>query len=478
MDPVERLPNDISIAIFRHLSIHELAECMLVSRRWYYALDGWAVLWKNIDMGFHHVGVQKTNADGSEREETTVKMQLLQDQHLKVLARRAGPALARIALFFAPLLSDDGLQTLAVFGCTNIRHLEVRASNRISNAVLGALIPKIGAHLEVVALSTTDIADYAVQSLWLSSPRLRQLDLSHCRYITCDAFPVVGAAGIRFCHEAAADQQRRTLPGLQSLTLRCCPQIDDRSVRRITAAFGGTLQHIDVSLTRTTVLGLGALAMGQRAKTELRDVGMRDIDFGMAAGARREAGLEGRSLLMFATGVPQLARLALCGENDTVTDEFVAALARQCAGLQVLDIHDSLRVGDDGLRALAQQCSGLRDLNVSGCMECTTSGVIELVRGCVDLEELDLSGLRIEDAALSAIGDHLRRLSRLSLDLCWRITQAGIRAVVEGSNGLGCVFTLTELSFVQCSRVDESVVDWCRQRLKPEAIIRCRFGDV
>ncbi|KAJ1961375.1 hypothetical protein GGI12_003283 [Dipsacomyces acuminosporus] len=455
---------------------------------------------------------------------------LLYDSHLKVLARRAGPALSKLSLFFAPLISDSGLAALVHFGCTNIRHLEVRATNRISNLKFGSLVTKIGAHLEYVALSTTDISDFAVQNLLLASPNLRHLDLSYCRFVTCDAFPLTDSSRIVFCHRSgdtasslnsefvqqwSVGLPHATLPPLKTLMLSCCPAIDDRAVRRVASAFGRTLERLDLSRTKATAMAMGALATTARVlqppyavndcnnstaqpdtssgdvqfrrgprlhPLPLRQISLTDINFHMTAGVPdantdRDANLEIQSMMFFADSVPNLTQLLLAGENDTVTDEFVVAVAQKCRGLEEIDIHDSLRVGDRSMVALGSSCRCLKVANISGCLGCSSLGVMELVRGCLELVELDLSALRVGDEVLVAIGDGLRHLEKLSLDLCGRITQAGIRAVVEGSNGLGCLFTLLELSFIQCRNVDESVVDWCKERLRPDATIRCRFGD-
>ncbi|KAI8323144.1 RNI-like protein, partial [Martensiomyces pterosporus] len=527
-DPLVALPPDLVIEIFRNLSVHDIAPCMLVSKTWYYSLDRWSVLWKTIDMREASQALPQAAAVSASRvapKSEIMNARLVYDSHLKVLARRAGPALSKLSIFFAPLISDSGMAALLHFGCTNIRHLELRATNRISNLMFGSLVTKIGAHLEYLALSTTDISDFAVQNILLSSPKLTHLDLSYCRFVTCDAFPLADSTRIAFCHnsrdiaasvpnslvrEQALGLAHNRLPKLKTLLLSCCPDIDDRAVRRIASAFGPSLERLDLSRTKATILALGALATAGRAADQsntgscygdtaqpvtagtgvpferrprlhplpLQQLSLSDVNFHMEAGvveanASRDASLEARCMLFFAESAQNLTRLSLAGENDTVTDEFATALAQRCRGLEEIDIHDSLRIGDRSMAAFGAFCRRLRAVNISGCLGCSSLGVIELVRGCPEIVELDLSALRIGDEVLAAIGDSMRHLERLSLDLCGRITHAGIRAVVEGSNGLGCLFTLTELSFIQCRAVDESVVDWCKERLRPDAIIRC-----
>ncbi|KAJ2799408.1 hypothetical protein H4S07_005443 [Coemansia furcata] len=170
--------------------------------------------------------------------------------------------------------------------------------------------------------------------------------------------------------------------------------------------------------------------------------------------------------------MPHLTSLTIAGTNYMVTDALIIQIASNCHQLTSIDVRDSFRVGHYSMFALSEHCAGLEYASFGGCIGCLDTGVLALVRGCPRLKGLNLSGLGITDTSLAAIGNSLHYLEILVLDMCRLISTEGVRAVVEGPNGMGCLFTLTELSFMCCRRINNDVVEWCKLRLKPNAIVR------
>ncbi|KAJ2539609.1 hypothetical protein GGH12_000574 [Coemansia sp. RSA 1822] len=78
------------------------------------------------------------------------------------------------------------------------------------------------------------------------------------------------------------------------------------------------------------------------------------------------------------------------------------------------------------------------------------------------LEELQLRHLTV-------IGNMQRDLEVLLMSGCPRITSTGVMAVMEGSDGLGCQFTLRRLAFNDCTNVDKDTYEWCKWHLNPDA---------
>ncbi|KAJ1902335.1 hypothetical protein LPJ66_000095 [Kickxella alabastrina] len=519
-DPLVVLPMDISILIFGNMALHEIARCMLVSKKWYYSLDRWSVLWKNIemsdiapsnslaasrtDLGFRLANRTSTR-DISDHSDI-FKSRLLYDQNLKTLARRAGPALSRLSLPFSPLITDVGLATLIHFGCVNIRVLELRANRHITNGMLETLIDRIGSRLEHVALSTTEISDFVVQRLLVSAPNLTRLDLSFCRFITVDAFPVAETSEFVFSFtqnpgvpigdedgslSALNDGRdwhrmfsvdKQSLPKLKVLLLSGCKKITDSAIRRIFYAFAHSLCVLDICHTKASFMALHSIATEHRRPLKLQALMMNSIpghdenNEELMDITNGGFGLPLDVVDNLATRIPDLMQLCLGGGISLVSDDLLVGILRHCRGLLFIDVHDALRVGDRTLFALSENCTGVRSVNLSGCLSCSDAGVIQLVRNCTFITHLDLSAIDISDDSLAAIGDHQLHLKSLLLDFCRRITTNGIKVVVEGTTGLGCMFTLTELSFIQCRRVSDEAVGWCKERMLPDAVVSFKFN--
>ncbi|KAJ2025324.1 hypothetical protein GGI06_000633 [Coemansia sp. S85] len=404
----------------------------------------------------------------------------LQDRNISTLARRAGPALRRLSLSFSPQVTDAGVYSVMHYGCVNIRYLGLLANNHISSDMLVALIGHVRQALEHLVLSTAKTDDAVVKKALCCAPNLVHLDLSYCRLVTDDAFPRP---------EQMPDADRQALPQLRTLVLTGCTRVGDVSVGRVARAFGTSLQTLDISYTIATSRCLCFLAVAAsmnqggsqaaRGTLSLQALHMNKIAFvpgPQSAQSEVDAGVRFNvntwSNAQFYMYVPQLTSLTIAGENYMVTDAFVAGIARHCPQLASIDVRDSIRLSHTSMFALSEHCAGLEYASFGGCLGCLDTGVLALVRGCLRLKGLNLSELGITNASLVAIGSNLHYLETLVLDMCRLISTEGIMAVVEGPNGMGCMFTLTELSFMRCRRVDEKVVEWCKQRLKPNAIVR------
>ncbi|KAJ2810381.1 Dynein regulatory complex subunit 6 [Coemansia furcata] len=404
----------------------------------------------------------------------------LHDQNISTLARRAGPALRRLSLSISPHITDAGIYSLMHYGCVNIRHLELSANGHISSDMLVALIGHVGRALEHLILSTAKTDDAVVKKALSSAPNLVHLDLSCCRLITDDAFPRPEHMLVKY---------RQSLPRLRALVLNGCTRVGDVAVGRIGRAFGASLQTLDISHTIVTTRCLCFLAVAAsmnqagpqatKGVLTLHTLYMNNIAFEPGPRYTRsevDAGIHFNvttwNIEQIHLYVPHLTSLTIAGTNYMVTDALIIQIARNCHQLTSIDVRDSFRVDHDSMFALSEHCAGLEYASFGGCIGCLDTGVLALVRGCPRLKGLNLLGLGITDTSLAAIGNSLHYLEVLVLDMCRLISTEGIRAVVEGSNGMGCLFTLTELSFMRCRRINNDVVEWCKVRLKPNAIVR------
>ncbi|KAJ1814628.1 hypothetical protein LPJ56_000999 [Coemansia sp. RSA 2599] len=508
------------------MSLREIARCMSVSKKWHHLIESRALLWGNVDLGgslgnsdlapdgrpgmglnYPEAANYNDNSDNSGNDQggnQDTDVILLYDENLRTLARRAGPAMWRIALRFSPLISDAGIQALLDFGCINLRYLEIRANRKISNDVFGELLARTCGRLEYVALSTTEICDHVVQQLLANAPNLVHLDLSFCRNITADAFPVANEANFVFPSTAepissfleisspvdsASSNQHpafqvdaNALPRLKTLLLDGCVEVYNAVTSRVLGAFGETLCTLDLCRTKVTMWVIHQIASVQHKPLRLERLLLNGISTRINDQEQEDMllndwlGISLPILERFVEAVPNLTQLRLGGGNALVTNGLVNAVAQSCRKLASLDVHDSLRLGTQAMLALGEFCVNLTQLNISGCIGCFDEAVIGLANGCMEIEALDLSTLNITDESLYVIGSRLYKLKHLFLDFCRQITADGIRGVVESTDGSGCLFTLRKLSFIQCRKVNYNVVDWCKERLHPDAVIMYEFS--
>ncbi|KAJ2297642.1 hypothetical protein IWW54_006750 [Coemansia sp. RSA 2705] len=168
---------------------------------------------------------------------------------------------------------------------------------------------------------------------------------------------------------------------------------------------------------------------------------------------------------------PHLTSLHLGGQNGYITDDFVDQLAHGLRNLRQINVFDCERLTDRTLLSLATYCPKLEAADISKSPHFSSIGVVELVRNCTGLKYLDISRIAVTDHVLAVVGNTLRELETLIMAECPRITSEGIVSAIEGSDGLGCQFTLQRLSFSNCPHVEKSMVDWCKQRLRQDAIV-------
>ncbi|KAJ2455411.1 hypothetical protein EV183_000743 [Coemansia sp. RSA 2336] len=433
----------------------------------------------------------------------------LQDSELWSMVRRAGPALRKLVLEFELQVTEAGFHSLLHFGCVNLRHLDIHANGNLRASVISEIIARAGPCLETVALVAVGIENSNVRDILLNAPNLKHLDLSYCMDLTFDAFPSFLSENAPRGDDIAWDSHHLALlahlsnshgtvvlPKLTCLRLMHCIKIDNMAVSRIIETFGSSLCTLDVQKTAVTVQGLhsvlhiarkcGYKAMERlsgTAKTTaspslaLQSLNIRYSDFVsnanlLGANMSRDPELSPWTVADFTKMVPNLTSIHLGGRNSYINDEFIEQLAQGLPELLRINVCESERLSDRSLLSLAFNCPKLQVADLSRCLRFSDTGVIALVRACGGLKYLNLSVLAITDNTLVVIGDSLRSLKSILLKHCMRVTFVGIVALIEGSNGLGCQFTLQHLSLADNNNDNaDEVREWCQRRLSPDAII-------
>ncbi|KAJ2757509.1 hypothetical protein H4S06_003146 [Coemansia sp. BCRC 34490] len=543
-DPVAVLPSELVVLIFRKLALQEIVQCMSVCKMWCQFLDGCAVLWCTIDMrnGMYRgqsakgsgcdklVTLLGDSANGTSRrrrrgslllssevQENNDDVRIITDADIDAIARRAGPALSRLSLDFAPHLSDYGMYALIRNNCTSIRHLDLQANQTITTHALEALVMSLRNRLEFLSLRSTEIDDAFVQMLLISTPHLVHLDVSFCRKITKSAFPLVDQLSnivftppadvvalariiaeqgdtaysrVLFAADTGSDEllvtrkidDQTCLPRLKCILATGCGCVGSTAATRIIKVFGKSLEILDVTQSPVAIDvfqhitmcvdwdcadGIEPLKL-QTLKLSNMDSNV-DIDtMQRAVVPESTAGPEHLwSFQDFALVAPNLTSISLGGKDSCITDGMVVRIAMHYRHLLSLDVHGSTRLSHSGLAALGENCTQLEHVDISECSGCDDRGVVALVGGCTGLKSLNMGGLHISDAGLSAIGDCLRGLEVLLLDSCLFVTSQGIRSMVSKFCESGCRQTLRRLSFSECYGVAADDAAWCREQLRP-----------
>ncbi|KAJ1920315.1 hypothetical protein H4219_001428 [Mycoemilia scoparia] len=468
-DPIQILNDDLIIGIFSYLNIHQLAKCVTVCEAWRQRLISIPTLWSNAH--FSYPIDPFLCADSPQRRSFPNRTRVTQDSHIETLATLAGPSLQSVIVTYGPLITDASLESLVVHDCRNLVEMEFAPADMFSSELLATIIPEIGHKLRRLVLSPNVIEDDDLQTIMKECPSLDYLSVAGGKALTPEAFDLQKFYKDHIDSDDI-NSDSELFPRLSSINIAACSKMDDTVTMYIVSNFNNTLKHINLSeCNNMTAHSLTLLSQCRFLEVILLN--------NMKLAENTVDGDDKRSLVLeFMGALPNLRILHIAGQDDLIDDEMIGVLARNSPNLEELDISDSLRITSESLVALGQFCKKLRILDVSGCWGCRDDGVIALIIGAQNLTHLDLSTLSITDASLRCIGNNSFHLKKLAVDLCQRITGNGIKYLLEGDNGLGCAFTLLDLSLIQCKNIDESVVEWCQGRLHHNASILYEFGSV
>lgn len=102
--------------------------------------------------------------------------------------------------------------------------------------------------------------------------------------------------------------------------------------------------------------------------------------------------------------------------------------------LESLILSECIFLTDISIRSIANCASNLRILNLSFCCSLTDASIELLCLGCPQLENLNLSfcGRAVGDVSLLGISMHLRKLQKISLKGCLRVTRSGVDSLLGG----------------------------------------------
>ncbi|SCV04883.1 LANO_0G13520g1_1 [Lachancea nothofagi CBS 11611] len=116
------------------------------------------------------------------------------------------------------------------------------------------------------------------------------------------------------------------------------------------------------------------------------------------------------------------------------------------ANLEKLVLSECIFLTDNSIRSIVSCAGRLRELYLSFCCSLTDGALEILCLGCPNLEVLDLSfcGRAVSDVSLLGLSMHLRKLRRIILKGCLRVTRSGLDSLLGGFT------SLTYIDISQC----------------------------
>ncbi len=378
-----------------------------------------------------------------------------------------------------PLISQTIIDSISALGIsTSTPRMMDSLTGTLSQAQTKTLRVRLGGDIR----SRYDLGwtpEQVISPLWRLSQQLRSLDLSQCGIIATDdslrgikaltALEVLNLAecktiGVQGLAELAQLSQLRSLDlcgctqltdaglielnkgslsrTLTTLNLKRCHQISDVGVEATVGKFSQlrslTLSHCELltdrslSIVLRTCVGLTALDVSWCEKlgdgTALELVSLKAVVALRLQGCAQvtDAGLKELGCLATLTALD----LSLC---EALTDDTFVQLGT-LSRLQTLDLHGCTNLTDRALEALSRGCPGLTKLNVNFCGKVTDAGVGALaqLRG---LKLLDLGWCRlVTDLSIlrlsSSAGNHLRCVN---FSGCDKITNEGLEHLLHWS---------------------------------------------
>ncbi|KEH28634.1 F-box/LRR protein [Medicago truncatula] len=145
---------------------------------------------------------------------------------------------------------------------------------------------------------------------------------------------------------------------------------------------------------------------------------------------------------------PQLKSLHLIS-SQWLRDKSFKMIASVFPNLQLFNLSYCFPISEEGIFQVLRTCSELRHLNLTGLRGWKLHGMnFEVPK----LEVLNLSYTNVNDKTLCVISKCCRGLLQLLLELCYLVTQKGVKYVLEKCT------QLREINLKRCVQVDDDVL--------------------
>lgn len=367
------LPDQVLVAIFKNMELHEVIGLQAVSLQWQQVLTKSPELFHCLDLSVYN---RKVN-----------------DRVLsKSICPFVGPRPRFIDISNCFHITDEGFNSLTSMCGTNVRAWRMK--------------------------SVWDVTAPAILEMANAARGLQEVDLSNCRKVSDTLLARIVGWVVPHSPVQHYSKERPTIntrvstaqnpnqpppgtvfgcPELKSITLSYCKHVTDRSMHHIASHAASRIEYVD--LTRcTTITDTGFQYWGNAQFSRLRKLCLADCtyltDNAIIYLTNAAKGLQELDLVSCTKDscasdqITNISQSFCCALSDTATE----VLALGCPNLTHLNLSFcGSAVSDPSLRSIGLHLASLRELSVRGCVRVTGNGVEVVVEGCHKLRLLDVS---------------------------------------------------------------------------------------
>ncbi|KAK0735337.1 hypothetical protein B0T21DRAFT_184530 [Apiosordaria backusii] len=384
LPPINRLPNEILIAIFAKLSsLSDVFHVMLTCRRW--ARNAVDILWHRPSCTTWDKHVQICNTLSTETPAFPYK-EFIKRLNLACLH---------------DTVSDGSVVPLA--SCTRVERLTLTNCVKITDT---GLIPLITNNDHLLALDVSNdsqITEASIFAIAQYCKRLQGLNISGCHKVSPESM-IVLAENCRF---------------LKRLKLNDCQQLTNQAV----LAFAEHCRNIlEIDLHQCKLIGNEPVTALIEKGQALRELRLANCDL-----------IDDNAFLSLPNKTFENLRILDLTSCDKLTDRAVQKIIEVAPRLRNLVFAKCRQLTDEALYAIAGLGKNLHFLHLGHCHQITDEAVKKLVAECNRIRYIDLGCCtHLTDDSVMKLAT-LPKLKRIGLVKCAQITDASVIALANAN---------------------------------------------
>ena len=310
-----------------------------------------------------------------------------------------------------------------------------------------------------VDLNETNITDQDITALGRACPAMQKLNIYYCRDITdvgliefsryCHGLKEVKMSQCKYITNAGLIEFSKNCRGLNKINLTFCDGIVGGGVEGL-SQHCCDLQIIKISYSICTDADLLALSTNCQQLQEIYLDGCEEVtDDGLIEMSKHLSSnkqfrhidisncalISDRGVINFSKNCPQLKSFEIRGDN--FTDDSILGAAKNCSGLERINIGWNEWVTETSMNAIASNCHGLKSLYVGLCYSISEDSFTNMIENCNNLETISICGNSwVTDRSVNAIAKNCHGLKSLEFRECANINEASFINLTKNCTGL------------------------------------------